>query len=325
MDRTERFYKIKSLLRTRRVVPIEVFLKELEVSPATFKRDVEYMRTRLHSPIVWDRQARGYRISFEPKNDSVHELPGLWFSASELYALLAAQKLLSDIDPGILSHHTAPLTARISELLELSGRPSTEIAKRVRLLTIANRRVEPKFFAEIAAALVDRQKIKIEAWNREREEVNTRLVSPQRLVHYRDNWYLDAWCHLRESLRSFAVDTLRSVSPTEELAKEIPEPVLDEHYTSAYGIFAGKIKDWAVLRFSPLRARWVEGERWHPQQAAERLPDGAYCLRIPYSDEREILMDILRHGSNVVVESPASLKKLVQEEVKKIEKLYSAP
>ena len=62
MNRTERFYKIDQMLHERRVVPIEVFLDELDVSRATFKRDIEYMRDRLHAPIVWNRDAGGYHF-----------------------------------------------------------------------------------------------------------------------------------------------------------------------------------------------------------------------------------------------------------------------
>ena len=46
MDRTERFHKIDHLIRERGVVPVGEFLSELEVSLATSKRDIEYMRRR---------------------------------------------------------------------------------------------------------------------------------------------------------------------------------------------------------------------------------------------------------------------------------------
>ncbi|SDA28164.1 DeoR-like helix-turn-helix domain-containing protein [Nitrosospira sp. Nsp18] len=52
MNRTERFYKIDQMLHERQVVPIKGFLEELDVSRATFKRDIEYMRERLHVTIV---------------------------------------------------------------------------------------------------------------------------------------------------------------------------------------------------------------------------------------------------------------------------------
>jgi len=107
MDRTERFYKIDSLLQGGKAVPVERMLRELEVSLATFKRDLEYMRDRFHAPIVWDREARGYhfaataaaRTPGPPGTERLpvraegprFELPGLWFNASEIRALLTMQ------------------------------------------------------------------------------------------------------------------------------------------------------------------------------------------------------------------------------------------
>ncbi len=322
MNRTERFYRIDHLLHERRVVPLEVFLDTLEISRATFKRDIEYLRDRLHAPIVWDRAAGGYRFSGERRDGPAYELPGLWFSAAELYALLAAQKLLSDLEPGLLAPHVAPLQARLAALLEESGHSADEIAKRVRLLAMARRKVEPRFFAEVARALLERRQLEITAWNRGRDEVNSRTVSPQRLVHYRDNWYLDAFCHWRGALRSFSLDALRAATALNTPALDVAEAELDAHFTGAYGIFAGEIRDWAVLRFSPERARWVEAECWHRNQQGESLPDGGYRLRVPYSDERELLMDILRHGAHVEVEAPPFLRQRVAQEAEKLAAIY---
>ncbi|MCC6532141.1 MAG: YafY family transcriptional regulator [Burkholderiales bacterium] len=322
MNRTERFYKIDQMLHDRRVVPIEVFLDMLGVSRATFKRDMEYLRDRLHAPIVWDRDAGGYRFEQANRTGPAYELPGLWFSEAELYALLTAHKLLSDIEPGILATHVAPLQARLAALLEASGHCAAEITQRVRLLTMARRSVEPRYFTDLTLALLERKRVEIDAWNRQRNEVNTRTVSPQRLVHYRDNWYLDAWCHLRSDLRSFSVDTIQRVKVLREAARNVAAAKLDAHLAAAYGIFSGRPKDWAVLRFSPERARWVRSERWHGEQQSESLPDGGYRLRIPYADERELLMDIMRHGRHVEVEAPASLRRRMAQEVAALAATY---
>lgn len=322
MNRTERFYKIDQMLHDRRVVPLEAFLEELGVSRATFKRDVEYMRSRLHAPIVWDRAAGGYRFENVEVAGPTYELPGLWFSAGELYALLAAHTLLGEIEPGILAAHVAPLQARLAALLESSGHPSAQITQRVRLLSMARRTVEPHFFTDVAIALFEGKRIEIDAWNRARNEVNTRTISPLRLVHYRDNWYLDAWCHWRNELRSFALDTIQRVKVRREKVKNVSVARLDKHFASAYGIFGGKPSNWAVLRFSPERARWVRAERWHKEQQSERLPDGSYRLRVPYADERELLMDILRHGRHVEVEAPPSLRQRVADEVAALAATY---
>jgi predicted DNA-binding transcriptional regulator YafY len=318
MNRTERFYQIDQLLHEKQVVPIEHFLQVLDISRATFKRDIEYMRDRLHAPIVWDRAAGGYCFISEPGVGPRYELPGVWFSAGELYALLAAQKLLSDIEPGLLEPHLAPLQARLAATLEASGHAADQIAQRVRLLSLGKRQVEPRFFSQIANALLSRRQIEITAWNRGRDEVDVRTISPQRLVHYRDNWYLDAWCHWRQALRSFSVDAIQNLVPQSAVAIDISEAEMEAHFRSAYGIFAGTAKATAVLLFSAERARWVEKERWHRDQTGERLADGRYRLSVPYADERELLMDIQRHGAQVYVEAPESLRARLAAEARKV-------
>ena len=100
MDRTERFYRIDALLRERGVVPIETFLEALEISRATFKRDLEYLRDRLHAPIEWDRGARGYRFADQSPAAPRYALPGLWLNEVEIRALLASASCSRRCTPG---------------------------------------------------------------------------------------------------------------------------------------------------------------------------------------------------------------------------------
>jgi proteasome accessory factor C len=95
--------------------------------------------------------------------------------------------------------------------------------------------------------------------------------------------------------------------PLDEKARDIPEAELDAHFASSYGIFGGKADKVAVLLFTEERAKWVAEEEWHPKQQGRRLEDGSYELKIPYRDSRELVMDILRHGADVVVMEPKSL------------------
>lgn len=318
MNRTERLYLIDQLLSGGAAVSLRDFLEELGVSRATFKRDIEYMRDRLHAPIVWDREAQGYRFSKQSEGGPAYELPGLWFTAGEIYSLLAAQKVLAEIEPGILAQRIAPLQARLLALLEEAGHTAAQVTDRVKLITVGRRRVEPRHFSTIAHALLERRQLNVTAYGRERGELTQRKISPQRLVHYRDNWYLEAWCHLREALRTFSVENIRAVQVENAPALEVPEAELQAYFAAAYGIFAGPSTATAVLRFTPERARWVEAETWHPDQTGELFSDGSYRLSIPYSDPRELLMDILRHGASVSVESPDGLRALVRQEVERI-------
>ncbi len=113
-------------------------------------------------------------------------------------------------------------------------------------------------------------------------EHTEREISPQRLVYYRNNWYLDAWCHVREDIRAFALDSVCRAEILEKRAKDVAERSLNEVLGSGYGIFSGKNVRWATLRFTSERARWVANERWHARQEGRLLKDGRYELRIPY-------------------------------------------
>ncbi len=310
MDRTERFYRIDRLLSTGNVVSFARLQDELGVSRAQLKRDLAYMRDRLNAPIDYDRDANGYRLG-APRAGPRYELPGLWFSAAEIHALLTMQHLLENLQPGLLTPHVKPLLARFSAILGKGEHSSEEVARRVRVLHQASRAMQEEHFAVVAQATLARRRLRILHWSRGEDRVTERVVSPQRLVHYRDNWYLDAYCHLREAPRSFAVDAIREAEPLTERAKELPKAALDRLLTSGYGIFAGDRVQWATLKFTPFAARWVAAQSWHPEQKALVESDGSYVLSIPYADDRELVMDILQHGADVEVLSPPELRERV--------------
>jgi predicted DNA-binding transcriptional regulator YafY len=312
MNRTERFYKIDRLLTQHRYVPVSRFLDELEISPATFKRDIEFMRSRLHAPIVWDREHNGYCFTTPGKDAPRYELPGLWFNASEIHALLTMEQLLAGIDPGILSQRLGPLKARLRELLGTADHSAEEVRRRIKVVPMARRAMPAGPFEVAASALLNRKRLFMRYRSRTRNEETEREVSTQRLVHYRENWYLDSWCHMRNGLRSFSMDCVRDAEIRETPAIDVDEAELDAVLGSGYGIFAGREVTWAKLRFSPVAARWVSSESWHPRQRGSLEPDGSYVLEIPFSDDRELLRDVLRHGADVEVLMPRSLRDKVQ-------------
>lgn len=312
MSQTERLYKIEQLLRNRGLVPITSFLRELEVSRATFNRDLDVLRDRLNAPIIYDRIQRGYRLD-DPQSDALrHELPGLWFNSTEIHALLTFYHFLERLDLGLLGTHIKPLKDRIKALLESKDQALEEIQRRVRILPQAARRAEPACFERVAHALLQRQRLHFQYHGRGRDELTERTVSPQRLVHYRENWYLDAWDHGKRALRTFAIDRIREAELDEQAAKDISEERMNTYFAASYGIFSGPSQHTAVLRFSPERARWVAEEHWHPEQKGY-FKDRHYLLELPYSDDRELILDILRYGPDVEVLKPKALRDKVLE------------
>jgi predicted DNA-binding transcriptional regulator YafY len=322
MDRTERFHIIDQLLCNQRLVTRVQFLDALEVSPATFKRDLEYLRDRLAAPIIWDREHRGYSYDNNEMGADRYQLPGLWFNTSEIQALLSMDALLENLQPGILSNHVKPLQSRIRLLLDKGDHSVEEISKRIRILPVAAKNYSGQNFQIISQAVLTRKRLRIRYYSRQQDSDSRREISPQRLVYYRDNWYLDSWCHWRKALRSFAVDAIKQIEILPETAKNIDEQYLNNELTSGYGIFSGAETHQAVLRFSPRIARWVSRESWHPQQQSEYDKSGYYVLKIPYSQDIELIMDILKHGPEVEVLAPPELRNKVIERIRAMQDLY---
>ena len=322
MDRTERFHLIDQMLCNQRVVTRAQFLDALEVSPATFKRDLEYLRDRLAAPIVWDAERRGYR--YEAGAGEQFQLPGLWFNTSEIQALLSMDALLANLQPGVLSKHIEPLRSRIRMLLDDGDHDADEIARRIRVVPFAAKAYRSEFFQDLCQALLSRRCVDMTYYSRPSDSSSERRVSPQRLIYYRDNWYLDAWCHLRQGLRSFSIDAITALRVAPEAAVEIDEKELNRELESGYGIFSGDATQLAKLRFKPEIARWVSRETWHPQQQSGYDEDGYYLLSVPYSQDTELIMEILKYADDVEVLEPPELRARVRARVAATQALYSA-
>ena len=316
MDRTERFYRIEQLIRSRGVVSFQTLMETLEVSRATLHRDLQYLRDRMDAPIVHDTDAGGYRLQAAPGDaaQASHQLPGVWFSEPEIHALLTLHQLVGGLDEGgLLARQLQPLLAKLHGMLGETESQGAELMRRVRIAGTARRPVPTQGFERAGDALLARRRLHLRYLTRRRNERSEREVSPQRLVHYRHTWYLDAWCHRSHALRRFALDAIEQATVLETPAHEVPLAEVEAALDRGYGIFPGHAVQWAELRFDSEAAAWVSHEEWHPEQQATWQDDGGYLLRLPFVDATELAMDVLRHGAHVQVLSPPDLQRAVRQ------------
>ena len=181
---------IDRLLRSRQGTTLRAMMEAMEVSRATVRRDLEYMRDRLAAPILWDNDSRCYRYDNDAQGEEEdrYALPGLWFNASEVHALLTMEHLLSSLQPGLLGPHIEPLRSRIRRLLDTGDHPPEEVTRRIRVLHMAARQ------ATESSASSRMPCCAVTGWSGTSitaPAVTRRTVSPQRLAHYRDRWYLE--------------------------------------------------------------------------------------------------------------------------------------
>jgi predicted DNA-binding transcriptional regulator YafY len=178
---------------------------------------------------------------------------------------------------------------------------------RVRVIPHRGRKFDEGSFRSVASAVLERRQLAFEYRARSTDEPTKRTVSPQRLTHYRDNWYLDAWDHDREPCAAspWTASTRRGWST----APPATSPTAS--WTSS----------WApATASSPVRRRAGRPSCSAPRpragwptsigtkQQGRFLADGRYELKVPYSVSRELLMDVLHYGSDAEIVEPVMLR-----------------
>jgi predicted DNA-binding transcriptional regulator YafY len=277
------------------------------VSESTARRLVDELENMFHAPVL---RIPGRGIALD--KDQAFELPGLWFSPDELFALMTAQQLLESAEPGLVGKILEPLKQKIERLLDAETFGAAHLRPKLRLMRVAGRGTG-QHFSEVAKALIEGRQLEFGYRARTTREETHRKVSPQLVTHYRDNWYLDAYCHDKRKMRRFAIDRIEAARVSRLSITKVSERSLEDYLGASYGVFAGKAKATADLIFNATSAEWVADETWHERQQGEWLDDGTYRLRVPYADMREIARDLMRYGADVMVVAPAELREFIAE------------
>jgi len=311
MDKLEKIIELHRLFsRNKRALSLEYILERLDCVESTFHRLRTYMVKTLNAPIFHDANRGGYR--YDLNDGDRFELPGLWLSVKETEALLGFQNAMEAMQQGFFSEVFTPVKKHLNGFLKKQGLYGTKDANPVRIIPLHSRQVDDALFRTCADAVVAKRTLFLEHDKPDGSSTVDRTVSPFSLIRYRDNWYLDAWCHLRGELRTFSLDRIRSVSASSVPFHPVTRKDRDLFYADAYGIFNGPAVHTARIRFTGVAAAQVSREQWHPRQTGERSPDGSYLLTLPYGDDRELVMDILKWGPNADVVSPPELRNRVK-------------
>ena len=321
MSRREKLYHLHDLLRQRRTpISRQQLMDELGCSQATLYRLIAELRDHFGAPLEQDEDSRGYY--YDRLLAGGFELPGLWISPDELQALLTARHVLGNVQPGLLVDELDGMQQRINQLLGREGLDLSADPERIQIRHDAGRPVPADLFETVLRALFQRQRLALSYHGRQRDDLSQREVSPQRLINYRDRWYLAAWCHRADDFRSFALERIRDLTMLEEASLDLPADDISHHFDQAFGIFSGPAEHEAVLRFSAEAARWAAEEVWHPAQQGQWLDDGRWELRLPFGQTRELLMTLLSYGPDVEVLSPPTLRQQLADALSRALSIY---
>lgn len=319
MTKLDRLQQLHRLLKShKRPVPLATLAERMECSEKTARRAIDDMRLYFDAPIDYFSDGNGWQ--YAAQGSDLFELPGLWLTSAELQSLTLLLHVLENFGNGLLNEELTVVEKQIHHLLEARGISPGLFSEHIKVLPLGNRHVPGKIFQQIGEALLQRRQLRI-GYKSYSHQTTARTISPQTLVHYRENWYLDAWCHLRNDLRTFSLARIIKIEKSETESVSIAREQLLQHFNESYGIFAGKAKHTAKLRFYPEVAREISLQQWHPDQKGE-WDGNDYLLTFPYGDSRELIGDIMRYLPNVVVEAPSSLRNAIYRRLKGAMELY---
>ena len=319
MEKIDQLQKLHRILLARKQPVSKRFLAEqLECTEKSVSRYINILRDMCLAPIEYEPQ-QGWHYD-RNQQDQIH-LPGLWLTSSDIQSLLLLLSLLKQFDQGILSEELNAINECIDQLLENRKINRSDLESRIRILPIGNRTLADQQLIQVFTSLIDKSQLWIE-YRSYTGEVTNRHISPQRLIYYRDNWYVDAWCHDKEDLRSFSLARIKELKATKKNAQSIKEEQLQAHLSPGYGLFAGPADNQAILKFSPPIAQDISMQQWHPLQESHWEND-QLILKFPYSHDPELVQDILRFCPYVYVEAPMQLRENVKRRLLAAVEIYA--
>lgn len=315
MKKIERIYLLDSILKQRRTpISVDSLKERLECSQATVYRVMATLRDEFNAPIESDEHGVYYH------QDVAFDLPGIRLSAAETQGLIMAAHLLEDLQSESLQKPMQRILNNIDKVLQQKGIPNRRL---IQIIPALQRKPNATTFQTIMAALQSEKKLQLTYQTRGQQQTTERLVSPQRLTSYKNSWYLDAWCHLRNAIRLFALEQVQAATVDIEKAKKISAKQLRSHYAESYGIFSGSMKSTAEIKINTHQAPWTVFEHWHSKQQIEHLDEHHILLKIPYNDERELIADVMRLGIAAKIIKPSTLKNKITNELKQVLSQYN--
>ena len=310
----ERMLRIHQAIVSGKFPNASTLAAEIEVVPKTIQRDVEFMRDRLELPIAYDSRRFGYHYTQE-----VGAFPTLQITEGELFALLVAEKALQQYRGTTFEK---PLLSAFKKMEQsLPDTISLNLADWDQSISF-RMSVEPvlnlESFDRLAKATAAHRQIEIGYRKPASQTVETRRIDPYHLANINGEWFLFAFDHLRQDLRTFVPSRVQSVQFTGVTFPRPPKFSVEKILRDSFGVHSGRGEFKVVLRFDAPAADYIREKRWHPSQQLHEQKDGSVQMRLQLSSLGEIQRWILGWGGSATVIEPPELIQAVRQAAQRI-------
>lgn len=230
--------------------------------------------------------------------------------------------MLQDISGGSIGHEISSIVDKITNILKKHSVAADQIDEAFSFQLIEYSPAPEAVFRTVLEGCLKRKRLNFKYHSPASEEKSSRTVEPYHLFNYMGTWHLLGYCHMRNEIRDFVLGRITDVRMLNETFKIPSDFNMKDYFRSSFGIYKGKSIQEVTLRFTPEKAKWIKDQVWHKEQKVKLLKDGSLEIRFPVSDFSEIKREILRHGSDIEVIKPKSLRELIKSEAINIAKIY---
>ena len=316
-----RQWKIIKLIESHsKGITVTELANALEVPPRTVYRDLEAIQ-EAGFPIYTDREGKN---SYWKLLDTFKKDFPLPLTGTELMALHMSRDLLSVFEGTIFHESIESLFNKVKSALSadtlrylenISGRLTVSIGP---AKNFSNSKEVIKTLSE-ATAKRKRVEIVYRAVSTGRD--TARKVDPYQVWVMNGGFYLIGLCHLRNLIRTFAMDRIKSFKVLDEPFHFPKDFNLEDYLQTAFHVMRGN-PEKIMVRFSPGAAHVVRERVWHPTQEVRELEDGALEVSLEVPVNYEIVSWILGFGSAAEVIQPVSLRRRISEELQRASMRY---
>jgi len=271
-------------------------------------------RDSLGAPIEYDREKRGFCYT-----DTNWFLPSLSMSEGDLFYLLLASRVLEQYRGTPVAARVEQIFSKVAGLLpdKLAIKPEL-VFTRFSFTSPPSDPINERIWTTLVRGLLRQRSVEVVYRRPDVPEPSARTLDPYHIANLQGEWYVFAWCHLRQTVLQFAMSRIEKATVTGRTFTVQPGFDRKKLDSGTFGRFTAAVghKELSVrLRFAKACAPWVTEKQWGPGQKIHRRRNGDIELTFRASGLYGVQRWVLAWGHDVHVLAPAKLKQMVRAEI----------
>ena len=171
---------------------------------------------------------------------------------------------------------------------------------------------------EVMEAMTENLEVVMEYHKYTSEESETLTIWPYAAKEFAKRWYIIAYCKEREDLRVYGLDRVKNMKVTGKKFRMKNGFDVDELFATSFGIYLPGGKGQTItFRCSEREAKFLRDLPIHRSQEEVRKDGDNVIFSIFVCPDKNLIMEICKHGSRIEILSPAEVRDAVREELAK--------